>query len=278
MPTRALLEPVCLLARAAGAAIMEVYQQADFGVVSKEDDSPLTRADIAAHHIISEGLARLTPDWPLLSEEAADIPWDTRRQWQRYWLVDPLDGTKEFIKRNGEFTVNIALIENGVPVLGVVYAPVLDWLYAGARGVGATKQTAEGAQHIQVVPVQVGQGTLRVVASRTHRGDAMDAWLVDAGRQFASVETVSMGSSLKICLVAEGRADVYPRLAPTSEWDTAAAQAVLEASGGGLVDLLGKELRYGRKAELLNPHFLALGACSPGVTNSFFGNCPLLRE
>lgn len=278
MPTQALLEPVCLLARAAGAAIMQVYRQDDFGVVSKDDASPLTRADIAAHHIISEGLARLTPDWPLLSEEAADISWDTRRQWQRYWLVDPLDGTKEFIKRNGEFTVNIALIEYGVPVLGVVYAPVLDWLYAGVRGVGASKQTPEGTQHIQVVPVQQGTGTLRVVASRTHRGAALDAWLVDAGRQFASVEIVSMGSSLKICLVAEGRADVYPRLAPTSEWDTAAAQAVLEASGGGLVDLLGKELRYGCKAELLNPHFLALGACSPGVTNSFFGNCPLLRE
>jgi 3'(2'), 5'-bisphosphate nucleotidase len=259
MTTPALLEQLILLARAAGAAIMEVYRQADFGVVSKDDDSPLTRADIAAHHIISEGLARLTPDWPLLSEEAADIPWDTRRQWQRYWLVDPLDGTKEFIKRNGEFTVNIALIEDGVPVLGVVYAPVQDWLYAGARGAGASKQTKEGTQPIQVVPVQRGQGTLRVVASRTHRGEALDAWLEQAGKQFAAVETVSMGSSLKICLVAEGRADIYPRLAPTCEWDTAAAQAVLEAAGGKLVDGSGAVYRYNRKQELLNPEFFAVG-------------------
>jgi 3'(2'), 5'-bisphosphate nucleotidase len=266
MPTPALLEPVCLLARAAGAAIMDVYHKADFGVVSKDDDSPLTRADIAAHHIISAGLARLTPDWPLLSEEAADISWHTRCQWQRYWLVDPLDGTKEFIKRNGEFTVNIALIDNGVPVLGVVYAPVLDWLYAGVQGTGATKQTVAGRQHIRVAAVPTGQGTLRVVASRTHRGAALDAWLEQVGKQFAAVETVSMGSSLKICLVAEGSADIYPRLAPTSEWDTAAAQAILEAAGGALVDLHGNTLDYGRKAELLNPHFLAVGAGSAGVS------------
>jgi 3'(2'), 5'-bisphosphate nucleotidase len=259
MSTPALLEPVCQLARAAGAAIMEVYQQADFGVTSKDDDSPLTRADIAAHHIISQGLVRLTPDWPLLSEEAADISWNTRRQWQRYWLVDPLDGTKEFIKRNGEFTVNIALIENGIPVLGVVYAPVLDWLYVGARGVGASKQTAEGTQHITVVPVQQGEGALRVVASRTHRGAALDAWLEEVGKQFAAVETVSMGSSLKICLVAEGAADIYPRLAPTSEWDTAAAQAVLEAAGGKLVDVSGSVYRYNCKEQLLNPEFFAVG-------------------
>lgn len=259
MSTRALLEPVCLLARAAGAAIMDVYRQADFGVVSKDDASPLTQADLAAHEIIRAGLARLTPDLPLLSEEAADIDWDTRRQWQRYWLVDPLDGTKEFIKRNGEFTVNIALIEDGVPVLGVVYAPVLDWLYAGVQGSGASKQTPAGAQHISVVPVQEGSGTLRVVASRTHRGEKLDVWLTAAARQFAAVETVSMGSSLKICLVAEGAADIYPRLAPTSEWDSAAAQAVLEAAGGKLLDAQGEEYRYNRKPELLNPDFFAVG-------------------
>lgn len=252
-----LLEPLMLLARQAGAAIMEVYGQSDFGVQSKDDDSPLTRADIAAHHIISEGLARLTPDWPQLSEEAADIPWSTRREWQRYWLIDPLDGTKEFIKRNGEFTVNIALIENGVPVLGVVYAPVLDWLYAGVPGIGASKRTADGVLHLTTQQIQRG-GALRVVASRTHRGEALDAWLAAVGPQFASVETLSMGSSLKICLVAEGSADVYPRLAPTCEWDTAAAQAVLEAAGGVLVSVHGELYRYNGKESLLNPEFFAV--------------------
>lgn len=258
MTTLELLEPVMRLAREAGAAIMEVYGQSDFGVQHKDDDSPLTRADIAAHHIISEGLARLTPDWPQLSEEAADIPWSTRQHWQRYWLIDPLDGTKEFIKRNGEFTVNIALIEQGVPVLGVVYAPVLDWMYAGVPGIGASKRTAEGVLQLAVQQIHPG-GTLRVVASRTHRGERLDAWLATVGEQFAAVETLSMGSSLKICLVAEGSADVYPRLAPTCEWDTAAAQAVLEAAGGKLVDTTGDAYRYNRKAELLNPDFFAVG-------------------
>lgn len=257
MTTLELLEPVMMLARQAGAAIMEIYGQSDFGVQGKEDDSPLTRADIAAHHIISEGLARLTPDWPQLSEEAAEIPWSTRQGWQRYWLIDPLDGTKEFIKRNGEFTVNIALIENGVPVLGVVYAPVLDWLYAGVPGIGASKRTADGVLHLTTQQVQPG-GMLRVVASRTHRGDKLDAWLAAVEPQFASVETLSMGSSLKICLVAEGSADVYPRLAPTCEWDTAAAQAVLMAAGGKVVFTTQNGSHYyNQKDSLRNPYFMA---------------------
>lgn len=257
MHTHGLLEPVILLARAAGRAIMDVYGSDELGVQSKADDSPLTRADLAAHHVIAEGLARLTPTLPVLSEEAADIPWSTRRQWERYWLVDPLDGTKEFIKRNGEFTVNIALIDSGVPALGVVYAPVLDWLYAGVRGLGASKQTPEGVEHISTRPIN--NDILRVVASRTHRGEKLDAWLETAGKQFAAVQTLSMGSSLKICLVAEGAADVYPRLAPTCEWDTAAAQAVLEAAGGVLVTADGLAYRYNCKEFLVNPQFVAVG-------------------
>jgi 3'(2'), 5'-bisphosphate nucleotidase len=273
MHTRDLQQPLCLLARQAGAAIMHVYRQDDFGTVSKHDDSPLTQADLAAHRVISEGLARLTPELPQLSEEAADINWDIRKQWQRYWLIDPLDGTKEFIKRNGEFTVNIALIENGVPVLGVVYAPVLDWLYLGALGLGATKYTAAGAQAIHVMPVAHDNSCLRVVASRTHRGDTLDAWLAVMSQRFASVETVSMGSSLKICLVAEGRADIYPRLAPTCEWDTGAAQAVLEAAGGALVDLEGRAYRYNCKQDLLNPDFLAVGDIRYEFPKAQAGRC-----
>ena len=254
-----LLAPVRDIAREAGRAIMEVYVRADHEVVKKDDKSPLTAADLAAHSVIVNGLKALTPEVPVLSEEAAGIPWQQRRGWERYWLVDPLDGTREFIKRNGEFTVNIALIEDGVPVLGVVYAPVLDWMYSGATGHGAHKAQQDGVHAISTQAVSADQQALRVVASRSHRGEALEAWLAAMERRHPDIEIVSMGSSLKICLVAEGRADVYPRLAPTSEWDTAAAQAVLEAAGGILLDADGNVLRYNHKESLLNPHFYALG-------------------
>lgn len=259
MSFESLREQVCDIARQAGAAIMEVYGRSDFGVVSKDDSSPLTEADLAAHRIIADSLELLTPDLPVLSEEAADIEWGIRSKWQRYWLVDPLDGTKEFIKRNGEFTVNIALIDEGVPVLGVVFAPVLDWLYSGVMGAGAFKQSAAGNEKIQTKIVSEGRTELKVVASRTHRGEELDTWLKIVSTQFAEVETISMGSSLKICLVAEGKADIYPRLSLTSEWDTAAAQAVLESAGGKLVDAQWQPYRYNQKENLLNPHFFALG-------------------
>lgn len=265
---QSLREPVCELARQAGAAIMEVYAHSDVGVVSKADDSPLTEADLAAHRLIVSGLQQLAPEIPILSEEAADINWDTRRKWKRYWLVDPLDGTKEFIKRNGEFTVNIALIDAGVPVLGVVYAPVLGWLYSGVQGHGASKQCAEGLVSIHTAAIAAKQSSLKVVASRTHRGEELDAWLAAVSTQFDEVETISMGSSLKICLVAEGKADIYPRLSLTSEWDTAAAQAVLEAAGGKLVDVNWQAYRYNQKANLLNPHFFAFG--DPGYDFSSY--------
>jgi 3'(2'), 5'-bisphosphate nucleotidase len=254
-----LLDPVRLLAREAGKAILEIYARADHDIVDKDDASPLTAADLAAHHLIIAGLQQLTPDIPILSEESATIPWQERKLWQRYWLVDPLDGTKEFIKRNGEFTVNIALIENGMPVLGVVYAPVLDWLYSGVQGQGASKLSGDTGKAIHCAMIDPAQRHLRVVASRNHRGEALDAWLERLQPRYPDIETVSMGSSLKICLVAEGKADVYPRLAPTCEWDTAAAQAVLEAAGGALVDPEGEPLRYNQKDAMLNPHFLAVG-------------------
>ena len=242
------------IAREAGAAIMEVYGREDFSVQVKADDSPLTAADAAAHALISQRLKALTPDMPLLSEE--DVAgFGGPDAAGRYWLVDPLDGTKEFIKRNGEFTVNIALIEQGRPLLGVVYAPVLDTMYAAAQGVGAFKQTGAGARTVIRV-AEHGQGKVwQVVGSRSHAGDTLPAVLQRLGEH----ELISMGSSLKFCLVAEGSADVYPRLGPTSLWDTAAAQCVVEQAGGKVVQLSGEPLGYGNLAVILNPFFVVHG-------------------
>lgn len=247
------LQHIIAIARAAGDAIMGVYNSSDAGITQKADDSPLTLADLAAHKVIVTGLAELATRYPVLSEEAANIAYEERRNWSRYWLVDPLDGTKEFIKRNGEFTVNIALIENGAPILGVVYAPVLDVCYYGARGQGAWVQRgASAAQAIKARTATAGE-CLKVVASRSHSDERTQALLEKLGAH----ECISMGSSLKLCLVAEGAAHFYPRLGPTMEWDTAAAHAVVNAAGGSVCDLSGAELRY-NKANLLNPEFLVM--------------------
>jgi 3'(2'), 5'-bisphosphate nucleotidase len=240
------------LAARAGTAILEIYAQ-DFDVVKKEDDSPLTQADLASHRIIRDGLAELTPDIPLLSEESAGIDFSTRSRWSRYWLVDPLDGTKEFINRNGEFTVNIALIRDHQPVLGVVYVPVSGVTYTGIVGRGARRQEAGGA----VESIRVRRpcaDPMVVVGSRSHANPD----LVEHLETLGAYRLVSMGSSLKFCLVAEGRADFYPRLGPTSEWDTAAAHAVVLAAGGRIVTLDGEPLRYNTKASFLNPEFLVI--------------------
>jgi len=251
----ALLPRIVELSHQAGAAIMAVYRSGDTGVTSKADDSPLTLADMASHRTILAGLKKLAPNVPVLSEEAADIPYAERKNWTRYWLVDPLDGTKEFIKRNGEFTVNIALIENGEPVMGVVYAPVLEVCYSAARGKGAYVQRGtSAARPIKVQPHQAGQ-TIKVVASRSH-SDARTAALLE---KLGDHATVSMGSSLKFCLVAEGEAHVYPRLGPTMEWDTAAAHAIVNEAGGTVCDSAGRELRY-NKEDLHNPEFFVLPA------------------
>jgi 3'(2'), 5'-bisphosphate nucleotidase len=244
---------VIALAKKAGAAIMDVYEgdeRRDFGATTKIDNSPLTQADLRAHEIIVLGLQSLTPQWPVLSEESADVPFSERVQWQTYWLVDPLDGTKEFVSRNGEFTVNIALIHNHAPIMGVVYVPVPDALYVGGAGQGAFKQVGSG-ELASIKPTVPAKIPPRVVGSRSHRGELLDAYLTRLGDH----ELVSMGSSLKFCLLAEGRADLYPRLGPTSEWDTAAAQAVVEGAGGIVCLLDGSPLRYNTKAEILNPHF-----------------------
>jgi 3'(2'), 5'-bisphosphate nucleotidase len=251
---RRLLDVACEIARSAGRAILDVYGRADFAVARKSDDSPLTEADQVAHRIITRELAELDDGIPILSEESLPAEHATRRSWPRYWLVDPLDGTKEFLKRNGEFTVNIALVDGHRAVLGAVHAPVLDRLYSGLVGLGAWRSDAGGAP--QPIAVRLSAATpLRVVGSRSHATPELAAYL--AG--LPAHEITDMGSSLKICLVAEGAADVYPRLGPTSEWDTAAAQAILESAGGRMIDLAGRPLRYNSKDDLLNPYFLAFG-------------------
>ena len=247
-----LLAPLLDIARAAGQAIMRVYAT-EFTVEKKEDKSPVTEADYAAHQVIVADLKRITPDLPVLSEESADILFAERRRWDSYWLVDPLDGTKEFINKNGDFTVNIALIQNGMPVVGVVYVPVTGMSYYGSVGVGAFKRDQDGqASPIKVRKLVEGR-PVKVVASRSHRGELLDGYLAKLGPH----ETVSRGSSLKFCLVAEGLADVYPRLGPTSEWDTGAGHAVLLAAGGQVIGMDGKPLPYNSKESLLNPHFIA---------------------
>ncbi|MDK1023026.1 MAG: 3'(2'),5'-bisphosphate nucleotidase CysQ [Gammaproteobacteria bacterium] len=255
---------IIAISRDAGKQILEIYDGDEIEITQKADKSPLTQADVASHKVIVGGLQQLTPEIPVLSEESDELSYEIRRQWQTYWLVDPLDGTKEFIDRNGEFTVNIALINSGVPVLGVVYVPVKDVLYVGVQKITpagnesyAFKQIADAPpKDIKVRPLAA---TLIVVASRRHGSEALQGVLRKLRRQFVAVETTNMGSSLKICLVAEGAADIYPRLAPTCEWDTAAAQAVVEAAGGMVVDSEFNVLRYNSKEALLNPFFYVIG-------------------
>jgi len=260
---KALLEKVIEICTRAGEAILEVYNSsAELAVDTKADDSPVTAADLAAHAVLAPALAALIDGVPVLSEEQEMPSFGERSRWQRYWIVDPLDGTKEFIRRNGEFTVNVALIENGEPVLGVVHVPVLDITYAGAKGSGAFKRTSDGEKAIRVRPLQprldAGEA-VELVASRSHGAGAVDKLVERIESSLGAVACKNMGSSLKLCLVAEGAADLYPRLAPTCEWDTAAAQAVVEAAGGIVVDEDFRLLRYNTKDSLLNPFFYVIG-------------------
>lgn len=253
-PPAAWRERCIAIAQQASAAILAVYER-DFTVEAKPDHSPVTEADLAAHRIIARELAQLTPTVPVLSEEGAAVPWQTRREWRRYWLVDPLDGTREFVKRNGEFSVNIALIEDGVPVLGVILAPVSNYLVHAQKGEGAwLREPAKGCD-LALGSRRPAPTRLRVAASRSHL-DARTEKILDA---IGEHERIGLGSSLKFCRLAEGRVDVYARFGPTSEWDTAAGQCILEAAGGAVLGLDGKPLRYNREASLLNPDFIALG-------------------
>lgn len=257
-----LREGAIAIARDASAAILAIYD-VDFDVQHKLDASPLTAADMAAHHCIVDGLAALTADIPVLSEESAEeVPAVQRRQWSRMWLVDPLDGTREFVKRNGEFTVNLALIEDGEPIFGVVLAPVTGEVWHGGRGLGSLRR-GRGQDASHDVPLHTRSPAivpLRVAASRSHRDPRSEAFIarMETGTG-GEVEPVGLGSSLKFCKLAEGAMDVYPRFGPTSEWDTAAGQCVLEGAGGCVLDAKGRPLRYNQRDTILNGDFVALG-------------------
>ena len=250
----------------AGDAILDIYKQSDFQVEMKADNSPLTLADRKSHQIISESLQQT--GLPILSEEGKEIPYKVRKNWELFWMVDPLDGTKEFISRNGEFTVNIALIHNHIPVVGIILAPVPDLLYIGIKGDGSHRiahaskvpsclEAGNLQNHAELMPLKQSGSKFTAVASRSHSNEKTDAFLESLQKEHGDIEIASKGSSLKFCLIAEGSADVYPRFGPTYEWDTAAGQAIVEAAGGKVAEVgSGRILRY-NKQDLLNPGFIA---------------------
>ncbi len=242
------------LAREAGRLVLQIYNT-DFVVEYKTDKSPLTLADTNSHKIICMGLDLRYPEIPVLSEEGKDIPWSERREWTRFWLLDPLDGTKEFVNKNGEFTINIALIENGSPVAGVIFAPVTGALYIGQVGKGAWRDLNDERTSIKVAETG-DEKPVRIVKSRSHPSKELETFL----GSLPGYESADRGSSLKFCAVAEGSADLYPRLGPTWEWDSAAGQAIVEAAGGVVVDMQGNPFKY-NKENLLNEHFFV----APGI-------------
>ena len=247
------LQVLCGIARAAGREVMDVYRT-DFAHVRKDDESPLTQADLRSDRVVCDGLRREFPGMAIRSEESSPQPGAAQ---ERFFLVDPLDGTKEFVKRNDEFTVNIALVERGAPVAGVVFAPALDELYFAAQGLGAWK-IAHGGAALPLRAQAPGAGApLRVIGSRSHAGPGLERWLQQLPPDHSFV---AAGSSLKFCRLAEGAADVYPRIGPTSQWDTAAGQAVLECAGGVVLQPDGSPLRYGLDRPVLNPDFIALAS------------------
>jgi 3'(2'), 5'-bisphosphate nucleotidase len=244
------IEPVKTIITKASHIVMRIYKQ-DFSVFNKDDKRPLTLADLECNKIITEGLSAIS-NYPILSEEGNEIAWSERRKWNQYWLVDPIDGTKEFIKKNDEFTINIALITNGVPVFGVVAAPALNATYFGIQGLGAWKIDNHGKHHsIKVNPPP--KSNWKVIVSRSHVNKKAVALFASS---LPGSELITMGSSLKFCLIAEGNADIYPRFGPTSEWDTAAAQAIVTAAGGKVIDFELNSLRYNTKNSLVNPGFV----------------------
>jgi 3'(2'), 5'-bisphosphate nucleotidase len=258
------------IAEDAGRAVMEVYSGTDFNTTYKEDRSPLTLADTASHKIITEQLKALDPALPVLSEESVAVPYEERRHWKAYWLVDPLDGTKEFIKRNGEFTVNISLIEDNAPVLGVVSAPSLGVTYYASSGEGAFKKEKDKGG-VKIGVRQRREGGLRIVSSRSHGSEALARFLAKIG----PAEHIGMGSSLKLCLVADGTAHLYPRFGPTMEWDTAAAQCIVEEAGGLVTDTSGKRLPY-NKDDLHNSDFIV--SCCEEIRLASLSACRLVSD
>ena len=257
-----LIQGVIQLVHQAGDAILPFWR-ADVAVTAKADDSPVTAADLAAHHVLVDGLTALDPSIAVLSEEDANIAQNVRAGWTRWWLVDPLDGTKEFISGSEEFTVNVALIEHGRVVFGVVSMPTRGRCYYGGAGIGAWRADGEQIKPIRVRTVVPAGESLTVVASRRHSSPEQEALLAGLSEHLGELTLTSVGSSLKFCLLAEGAADCYPRLAPTSQWDTAAAQGVLEGAGGVVLQLDGQPFTYPARESLLNASFLALPAQAP---------------
>ncbi len=252
----ALVASIVRIAGDAGLKILELYDSADLDVSSKHDNTPLTKADLAANQVIIDKLREIEPSFPILTEESCSIPFDERHEWSTYWLVDPLDGTREFIKHSGEFSVNIALIDKGSPILGVVHAPVLDVTYWACRGYGAWKQHA-GKPPVSIKVRKASESCVTVTRSSAPlTGGPLQRFLNKLGQY----KIVSMGSVLKSCLVAEGSADLYAKLGPTCEWDTGAAQCIVEEAGGHVTDTQMNDLRYNTKDSLLNPHFFVFGA------------------
>ncbi len=246
------IEQIIDIAHEAGKIILKIYNSDDYSQVEKSDFSPLTTADMESHNLIVRQLQKITPDVPILSEESAYIPWKQRKNWREYWLIDPLDGTKEFIKKNGEFTVNMALIKDHIPEIGVVHAPVFDETWVGEKDKFARKITQGRVKNIRTCPHRYGE-KWRVVGSRSHVGTSLNLFL----EKLDDYELIPMGSSMKFCQVAEGKAHVYLRLGPTSEWDTAAAHAVVNSAGGSIIDLTtNKPLLYNTKDSTRNGHFL----------------------
>lgn len=247
-----LSEQVCIIAREAGDKILEIYGS-EFSIEQKEDKSPLTAADMASHHAIEDGLKALNLDFPILSEESdGELSFAERSSWQTYWLVDPLDGTREFIKRNGEFTVNIALIHEHKVILGVVFVPVSGNCYFASVGNGTACENDSKIQSLSTRKTDTGN--LVLAGSRSHGNEQQQAFMERVG----DADIMAVGSSLKFCLVAEGKVDLYPRFGPTSEWDTAAAQCLVEQAGGLVTDMELKPLEYNRKESILNPYFLVI--------------------
>jgi len=258
IPNNKLLLDVCNVAIEAGNEILNFYNN-DIEVVNKEDLSPLTKADLASNKIILESLNNLNSNIPILSEESL-VDWSIRKNWKKYWLVDPLDGTKEFIKKNGEFTVNIALIEGNNPILGVVYVPAKSFLYLAEKNKGSfktiTKDKLKNLEGIQKILVSSQMNRARVIGSRSHSNATFDNWVKE---KFPNADIVQAGSSLKFCLIAEGKADIYPRFGPTSEWDIAAGHMIVNEAGGKIRTFQNDSIKYNTKENIINPEFYAIG-------------------
>ena len=258
IPNNKLLLDVCNVSIEAGREILNFYHN-DIEVTHKEDLSPLTKADLASNKIILESLTKLNSNIPILSEESL-VDWSIRKNWKKYWLVDPLDGTKEFIKKNGEFTVNIALIEDNNPILGVVYVPAKSLLYLAEKNKGSfktnTKNKLENFEGIQKILVSSQTTRARVIGSRSHSNATFDNWVKE---KFPNADIVQAGSSLKFCLIAEGEADIYPRFGPTSEWDIAAGHMIVNEAGGKIRTFQNHSIKYNTKENIINPEFYAIG-------------------